>query len=81
MVLEYGLKDSPCSTQWIDVRYKCTKDLVWTSMEPLHRYVCLYKCTRNCSFKTDIKACLPLFGNAHKAMEGFVRITKQSLPL
>ena len=24
--LEYGLKDSPCSTEWIDVRYKCTRD-------------------------------------------------------
>ena len=35
MALEYGLKDSPCSTERIDVCYKCIRGL---SMEPLHRY-------------------------------------------
>ena len=52
MGLEYGLRDSPCSTEWIGMRYKCTRDLVWKSMGPLHRYdACLYKRARNCSFK------------------------------
>ena len=26
VALEYGLKDSPCSTEWTDVRYKCIRD-------------------------------------------------------
>ena len=26
MALQYGLKDSPCSTEWIDVCYRCTCD-------------------------------------------------------
>ena len=25
-MLEYGLKYSPCSTEWADVRYKCIRD-------------------------------------------------------
>ena len=59
VALEYALKDLPCSTEWTDMRYKCIRDLVWTSMEPLHGYaVCLYKCVRNSSSKSDIKACL-----------------------
>ena len=53
MALEYGLKDSPCSTEWIDVRYKCTRDLVWMSMEPLHWYACLYKRAQIAPSKTD----------------------------
>ena len=31
VVLEYGLKDSPCSIEWIAVRYKCIRNF---SMEP-----------------------------------------------
>ena len=50
MALEYGLKGSPYSTEWIDVHYKCTRDLVWKSMGPLHRYASLCKGARNCSF-------------------------------
>ena len=26
MALQYGLKESPCSTEWIDVCYKCTSN-------------------------------------------------------
>ena len=51
--LEYCLKDSPCCTEWIDVRYKCIRDLIWISMEPLHGYTCLYKRARNSSFKNS----------------------------
>ena len=46
--LEYCLKDSPCFTEWINVCYKCIRDLVWISMEPVHGYTaCLYKRARN----------------------------------
>ena len=62
MALEYGLKDSPCSTEWIDVHYNCTRDLVWTNMEPLHRYACLYKRARNCSFKKTLKLVYLTYG-------------------
>ena len=30
VALEYCLKDSPCCTEWIDVCYKCIRDLVWS---------------------------------------------------
>ena len=36
VALKYCLKDSPCCTEWIDVCYKCIRDLIWMSMEPLH---------------------------------------------
>ena len=37
VALEYGLKDSPCCTEWIDVHHKCIRDLIWTSWEaPAH---------------------------------------------
>ena len=29
VALEYCLKDSPCCTEWIDVCYKCIRDLIW----------------------------------------------------
>ena len=33
VALEYGLKHSPCSIEWIDVHYKCSDTyLVWMSM-------------------------------------------------
>ena len=38
VALKYCLKDSPCCTEWIDVCYKCIRDLIWMSMEPLHRH-------------------------------------------
>ena len=28
VALEYCLKDSPCCTEWIDVCYKCIRDLI-----------------------------------------------------
>ena len=51
VALEYCLKDSPCCNEWIDVCYKCIRDLKWMSMEPLHGYTCLYKRARNSSLK------------------------------
>ena len=30
VALEYGLKDLPCSTEWIDVNYKSIRDLLYT---------------------------------------------------
>ena len=53
VALEYCLKDSPCCTEWNDVCYKCIRDLIWMSMEPLHGYTCLYKRARNSSFKNS----------------------------
>ena len=32
IALEYCLKDSPCCTEWIAVRYKCIRYLIWMSM-------------------------------------------------
>ena len=59
VALEYCLKkDSPCCSEWIDMCYKCIRDLIWMSMEPLHGYTCLYKRARNSSFKTAIEAYL-----------------------
>ena len=53
VALEYCLKDSPCCTEWIDMCYKCIRDLIWISMEPLHGYTGLYKHARNSSFKNS----------------------------
>ena len=33
MTLQYGLKDSPCSTEWIDVH----QQICLITMEPFHR--------------------------------------------
>ena len=54
MALQYGLKDLPCSAEWINVHYKYSRGLVWTTMEPLHCYAYLYKCAH----QKQIKACL-----------------------
>ena len=53
IALEYCLKDLPCCTEWVNVCYKCIRDLIWMSMEPLHGYTCLYKRARNSSFKNS----------------------------
>ena len=29
VALEYCLKGSPCCTEWINVCYKCIRDLIW----------------------------------------------------
>ena len=53
IALEYCLKDLPCCTEWIAECYKCIRDLIWMSMEPLHGYTCLYKRARNSYFKNS----------------------------
>ena len=53
--LEYGLKDSPCSTEWIDVRYKCTKDLVWKSIIIMRAFINAHEIAPS---QINIKACL-----------------------
>ena len=70
VALEYCLKNSPCCTEWIDVCYKCIRDLIWISMEPLHGYRCLYKRARYSSFK-----------NSHWSLLTYQMVIKQSLPL
>ena len=70
VALEYCLKDSPCCTEWIDVCYKCIRDLIWISMEPFHGYTGLYKRARNSSFK-----------NSHWSLLTYQMVIKQSLPL
>ena len=70
VALEYGLKDSPCCTEWIDVRYKCIRDLIRTSMEQLHGYMCLYKRAQNSSFK-----------NGQRRSFTYQMVIKQSLSL
>ena len=39
VALKYCLKDLPCCTEWIDVCYKCIRDLIWMNMEPLHAWI------------------------------------------
>ena len=39
VALEYCLKDSPCCTEWIDVCYKCIRDLIWMSMEDTRAFI------------------------------------------
>ena len=50
IVLEYGLKDLPCSTEWIDVHYKCIRNSVWN-----HYNERLCKRAQNSSFKKTLK--------------------------
>ena len=76
MALEYGLKDSPCSTEWIDVRYKCTRDLVWKSQYGGHYIVmrAFINAHEIAPLKTNIKACLLSIWLPNKAFHYIMKV-------
>ena len=43
MALQYSLKDSPCSTEWIDMCYKCTSKFVYIVWSHFIDYACHQK--------------------------------------
>ena len=57
VVLEYGLKIYH-STDKIDVHYKCIRNLLRMSVEPLQWYACLINVHEIATSRTDIKTCL-----------------------
>ena len=59
MALECGLKDSPCSTEWIDVCFKRISEfvkIVWNHFIGMRAVIQAHDKTANS--KIDVKACL-----------------------